>query len=74
VRGAANSVTKTTNTRDGDEITYAEFYASNSKPIIHEIVRILARFYGFSGEELDFVVNYEAKFRLGGDDAEGDGA
>jgi hypothetical protein len=70
----ANAVTKTINTRDGDEITYAEFYASKSKPLIDEIDRIHSRHYGFTAEELDFVMNYDAKFRLAADGVEGDGA
>ncbi len=36
-----------------------------SKPIIDEIDRALAQHYGLTGEELDFVVNYDIKYRLG---------
>ncbi len=38
-----------------------------SKPIIDEIDAVLARHYGFSPEELDFILNYDIKYRLGRD-------
>ncbi len=36
-----------------------------SKPIIDEIDRVLAKHYGFSDEELDFIINYDIKYRMG---------
>jgi hypothetical protein len=36
-----------------------------SKPIIDEIDRALARHYGLSDEELDFIINYDVKYRMG---------
>jgi len=56
--------------RDGVE--YQEFYPSQSKPILDEIDRMLARHYGFTDEELDFIINYDIKYRMG-DDLGGDG-
>jgi type I restriction-modification system DNA methylase subunit len=50
---------------------YQEFYQSKSKPIIDEIDRVLARHYGFTDEELDFIINYDIKYRMG-DDLGGD--
>jgi hypothetical protein len=42
-----------------------------SKPIIDEIDRALARHYGLTAEELDFIINYDVKYRLGaGDESE----
>jgi hypothetical protein len=44
-----------------------------SKPIIDEIDHVLAKHYGFTDEELDFIINYDIKYRLGqngGDDSE----
>jgi hypothetical protein len=38
-----------------------------SKPIIDEIDTVLARHYGFSDEELDFIINYDIKYRMGDD-------
>jgi len=36
-----------------------------SKPIVDEIDRILAKHYGFTDEELDFIINYDIKYRMG---------
>ncbi len=41
------------------------FDISQSKPIIDEIDRVLAKSYGFADEELDFIINYDIKYRLG---------
>ncbi|MGO8674151.1 MAG: Eco57I restriction-modification methylase domain-containing protein [Capsulimonadaceae bacterium] len=35
------------------------------KPIIDEIDRVLAKHYGFTDEELDFIINYDIKYRMG---------
>ena len=35
------------------------------KPIIDEIDHVLARHYGFTDEELDFIINYDIKYRMG---------
>jgi hypothetical protein len=56
---------KTINTRDGDQIAYDEFNVSESKQIIDEIDRALAKHYGLTDEELDFIINYDIKFRMG---------
>ncbi len=52
-------------TKQGHEIEYDEIKALHSKPIIDEIDRVLARHYGFTDEELDFIINYDIKYRLG---------
>lgn len=36
-----------------------------SKPIIDEIDKLLAKHYGFTEEELDFIINYDIKYRMG---------
>jgi len=36
-----------------------------SKPILDEIDRILAKHYGFTEEELDFILNYDIKYPTG---------
>jgi hypothetical protein len=38
---------------------------SKAKPAIDRIDEILASHYGFTDEELDFIVNYDIKYRLG---------
>jgi hypothetical protein len=36
-----------------------------NKPILDEIDTVLAGHYGFTEEELDFILNYDIKYRLG---------
>lgn len=36
-----------------------------SKDIIDEIDKALAKHYGFTEEELDFIINYDIKYRMG---------
>ena len=43
------------------------FDAVKSKPIIDEIDRMLAKHYGFSDEEMDVIINYDIKYRVGRD-------
>lgn len=40
-------------------------YPKHSKPIIDEIDRVLAKHYGLTDEELDFIINYDIKYRMG---------
>jgi hypothetical protein len=47
------------------DIVYQEFYPRLSKPIIDQIDQVLAKHYGFSDEELDFIINYDIKYRMG---------
>jgi hypothetical protein len=63
-----NAGRRTIQTRDHDEITYDEFFVGKSKPILDEIDRTLAQHYGFTDTELDFVVNYDIKYRMGTDE------
>lgn len=45
------------------------FKVQKSKKIIDKIDEVLATHYGFDEEELDFLVNYDIKFRVGLDEA-----
>lgn len=47
------------------EVEYDEYFPKFSKPIIDEIDTVLARHYGFTEEELDFIINYDIKYRMG---------
>ena len=62
----------TTRERRGDIIKVDEinFDVGKSKPIIDEIDRVLAQHYGFTAEELDFIINYDIKYRMGKDTEE----
>lgn len=44
------------------------YRVSKSKNIIDKIDRVLAQHYGFNDEELDYIINYDIKFRMGGAD------
>lgn len=46
-------------------IEYFECYPARAKSEIDEIDRALARHYGLSDEELDFIINYDVKYRMG---------
>jgi hypothetical protein len=50
-----------------DTLTVQCIIPKHSKPIIDEIDCVLARCYGFTEEELDFIVNYDIKYRMGRD-------
>ena len=41
------------------------FHYSRTKPILDEIDELLSKHYGFTQEELDFIVNYDIKYRMG---------
>lgn len=49
----------------GNDVVYDEYYPKLSKPIIDEIDKVLAKHYGFTEEELDFIINYDIKYRMG---------
>ena len=42
-----------------------EYYHRKSKHIIDDIDHVLAEHYGFTDEELDFIINYNIKYRVG---------
>jgi len=50
---------------DGDINESFAYQKKISKPIIDEIDKVLAKHYGFNEEELDFILNYNIKFRMG---------
>jgi len=47
------------------KVKFQQFYPMKSKSIIDEIDKILAEHYGFTEEELDFIINYDIKYRMG---------
>lgn len=46
-------------------IELQEFRMSFSKPLLDEIDHALAMFYGLTTEELDFITQYDVKYRMG---------
>ena len=47
------------------KVVYDEFDQKPSKPIVDKIDRVLAEHYGFTEEELEFIINYDIKYRMG---------
>ncbi len=60
-----NSYRKESYYRATGGVVYDEYYPKKSKPIIDEIDKVLAKHYGFTEEELDFIINYDIKYRMG---------
>lgn len=60
-----HSTTRSRQRADGSQQNEVNFKVSLSKPIIDEIDRVLAKHYGFTDEELDFIINYDIKYRMG---------
>jgi hypothetical protein len=55
-----------------DTLTVQCILPKQSKPIIDKIDAVLAYHYGFTDEELDFIINYDIKYRMGLDSLEED--
>lgn len=53
------------NKTNGCNETY--YFPVKSKSIIDEIDKELAKHFGFTEEELDFIINYDIKYRMGDD-------
>ena len=49
------------------------FIINKSKPIIDQIDTILSQHYDFTQEELDFIINYDIKYRMGKELESGEG-
>lgn len=60
------SINKIENRNKGkDTVEFTQYNARDSKSIIDKIDKILAQHYGFTEEELDFIINYDIKYRMG---------
>jgi hypothetical protein len=68
----ATAMRKTTENARSGTIVQDEYFVSKSKPIIDAIDAVLAKCYGLSEEELDFIINYDIKYRLGSELGEGE--
>jgi hypothetical protein len=53
-----------------DTLTVQCIFPKASKPIIDKIDYVLAQHYGFTDEEIDFIINYDIKYRMGQDEGE----
>lgn len=61
----SNAKIKERNQKQTGLVRYKEFYPSLSKKIINEIDKVLAINYGINDEELDYIINYDIKYRMG---------
>ncbi len=52
------------NVQSEHRIELEEFHMGCSKMLLDKIDGVLASYYGFTSEELDFIVNYDEKYRL----------
>ena len=60
-----NKERTTTHSESKGDITQDFYYVRYSKSIIDEIDTVLARHYSFTDEDLDFIINYDIKYRMG---------
>jgi len=69
----AHSKILTMRYKDLGELKIQCTYPRLSKHVIDKIDNVLAQHYGFTDEELDFIINYDIKYRMGNaDDENGD--
>ena len=67
----ANAVEKVRIYDGKNAVECLSFSVKRSKRVIDEIDRILAEHYGFTPEELDFIINYDIKYRMGAEAEDG---
>jgi hypothetical protein len=60
-----NKSRKNTFYKTTGNVVYDEYYPKKSKGIIDKIDIELAKLYGFTQEELDYIINYDIKYRMG---------
>ena len=53
------------NDKRAGKIRIQSFQPRLSKPVIDEIDKAIYKHYGFTEEELDFIINYDIKYRMG---------
>lgn len=60
-----NAIIQSINSKTKGVVEQKQYFVNQSKPIIDEIDKLLAEHYGFTEEELDFIINYDIKYRMG---------
>jgi hypothetical protein len=56
----------------GGAVRYERFKPRMAKPVFDQVDTLLARQYGLTNNELDFIINYDIKYRMGQDDEDPD--
>lgn len=63
-----NSIERKENRNKGvDVVEYTQYNVRESKSIIDDIDTALAKHYNFTSQELDFIINYDIKYRMSKD-------
>jgi len=62
----------TGNYKVGGAVQYQRFRPKAAKDLFDSVDRVLGKEYGLTNEELDFIINYDIKYRMGQDDSEDD--
>ena len=60
-----NSFYTTANYKEYGKLSMQTFQPRLSKIVADKIDTLLAKHYGFTEEELDFIINYDIKYRMG---------
>ena len=61
----SHAARKTIRTKQGHVIEYDEMKASQTKETIDQTDLALGRLYGLTDVEIDFIINYDIKYRMG---------
>jgi len=61
-------------TFDSETLRVQCIFPKYSKSIIDEIDRVLASYFQFDDDEIDFIINFQIKYRMGREAAEGEDA
>lgn len=61
----SKAVRKVISSKATGRVEYDELTPRGSLAIVSEIDRVLAAHYGFTAEEVDFIINYDIKYRMG---------
>ncbi len=64
----SNKEISITNSKTRGQVETVLFKVLKSKPVIDEIDSVLAQHYGFTNEEKNFIINYDLRFRMGGEE------
>ena len=62
-----NKIRKVTNGARNGRVELDEYKPKPSKPIMDKIDFVLAKHFNFTEEELDYIINYDVKFRMNDD-------
>jgi hypothetical protein len=67
-----NSFLQDITSKTRGDVVQKQYIVRKSKLIIDEIDKVLAHHYNFTEEELDFIINYDIKYRMGDELTEGE--